>query len=76
MKLRVEGNPNLVRETSTGVILNRDAHARAEYEAKKAKVRAEKSRQLELAARVDKLEADLADIKYLLQVLVEQQQNG
>ena len=82
MKLRVEGNPNLVRDTSTGVILNRDDHARVEYESKKAKARAEKARQANLDARVGKLEADIdkvtsdiADIKYLLQLLVDKQ-NG
>lgn len=73
--LRVEGNPNLVRDVSTGAILNRDEHGRAEYEAKKARAKAERARQAGLTARVDKLEADLADIKYLLRLLVDRQ-NG
>lgn len=72
MKLRVEGNPNLVRDTSTGVILNRDDHAKVEYEAKRAKLRAEKQRQATLDARVSQLEDDIADIKYLLHRLIEQ----
>lgn len=72
MKLRVEGNPNLVRDTSTGVILNRDDHAKVEYEAKRARLRAEKQRQATLDARVSQLEGDIADIKYLLHRLIEQ----
>lgn len=72
MKLRVEGNPNLVRDTSTGVILNRDDHAKVEYEAKRARLRAEKQRQATLDARVSQLEDDIADIKYLLHRLIEQ----
>ena len=72
MKLRVEGNPNLVRDTSTGVILNRDDHAKVEYEAKRARLRTEKQRQATLDARVSQLEGDIADIKYLLHRLIEQ----
>lgn len=72
MKLRVEGNPNLERDTSTGVILNRDDHAKVEYEAKRARLRAEKQRQATLDARVSQLEGDIADIKYLLHRLIEQ----
>lgn len=61
-----------MRDTSTGVILNRDDHAKVEYEAKRARLRAEKQRQATLDARVSQLEDDLADIKYLLHRLIEQ----
>ena len=61
-----------MRDTSTGVILNRDDHAKVEYEAKRAKLRAEKQRQATLDARVSQLEGDIADIKYLLHRLIEQ----
>lgn len=61
-----------MRDTSTGVILNRDDHAKVEYEAKRARLRAEKQRQATLDARVSQLEDDIADIKYLLHRLIEQ----
>lgn len=61
-----------MRDTSTGVILNRDDHAKVEYEAKRARLRAEKHRQATLDARVSQLEDDIADIKYLLHRLIEQ----
>lgn len=61
-----------MRDTSTGVILNRDDHAKVEYEAKRARLRAEKQRQATLDARVSQLEGDIADIKYLLHRLIEQ----
>lgn len=61
-----------MRDTSTGVILNRDDHAKVEYEAKRARLRAEKQRQATLDARVSQLEYDIADIKYLLHRLIEQ----
>lgn len=61
-----------MRDTSTGVILNRDDHAKVEYEAKRARLRAEKQRQASLDARVSQLEGDIADIKYLLHRLIEQ----
>lgn len=61
-----------MRDTSTGVILNRDDHAKVEYEAKRARLRAEKQRQATLDARVSQLEDDITDIKYLLHRLIEQ----
>ena len=61
-----------MRDTSTGVILNRDDHAKVEYETKRARLRAEKQRQATLDARVSQLEGDIADIKYLLHRLIEQ----
>lgn len=62
--LKVEGHPGLVRDPESGAILNINT---SELE-QRSKVKSAKRKERE---RVDKLETELSEIKYLLQQLLE-----
>lgn len=62
--LKVEGHPGLVRDPESGAILNINT---SELE-QRSKVRSAKRKERE---RVDKLESEISEIKYLLQQLLE-----
>jgi hypothetical protein len=64
--LKVEGHSDLVRDSSTGAILNTN---KEEYEAYLAQVEARKSQE----ARINKLESDLDEIKGLLKQLINKE---
>ena len=62
--LKVEGHPGLVRDPESGAILNINT---SELE-QRSKVKSAKRKERE---RVDKLESEIGEIKYLLQQLLE-----
>lgn len=62
--LKVEGHPGLVRDPESGAILNINT---SELE-QRSKVKSAKRKERE---RVDKLETEISEIKYLLQQLLE-----
>ncbi len=59
--------PGLYKDTTTGVIINRN---KGEYEAIKAK-RAQAKKQADLAHKVERMESEISDIKTLLLKLVD-----
>lgn len=64
--LKVQGNADLVRDCSTGAILNTNRQARINYEKKLERQSNEKARLEQLECRVSELQNDIKDIKYLL----------
>jgi len=64
--ISVEGHPALVKDTSNGAVINTNHEA---VRAAKARKQA-KEKQQQLHERVDRMEQDVADIKSMLQQLV------
>lgn len=64
--LPVDGRPDLVRDVETGAIINRN---RTDYE---AHVAAENAR-LAQKDKINKLEADVAEIKEMLKLLINKE---
>ena len=61
----VEGHNNLVRDATTGAIININKKSLED-------ARAAKARRLQEKSRIERLESDMAEIKALLQLLVKQ----
>lgn len=61
--VQVQGHPYLVKDTTTGAILNKDAAGLQSYK-KQKQVMADQHH------RLNKLESDMSEIKQMLQTLV------
>ncbi len=69
-KVKVENNPDLVRDTSTNAIINTNSGA---YEARRAQIAAVKlQKQIDDQQRkdIDQLKTDMVDIKKMLEKLL------
>lgn len=62
--IKVENDKSLVRDSSTGAILNTDREALVAYRRRKNLIKSQED-------RINKLETDLSDIKNLLNTIIE-----
>lgn len=67
MKLRVEGHPNLVRDSKTNAIISNDKAGYENYINEKNF----RASLLETRREMDSLKNDLAEIKNILKIIVE-----
>jgi hypothetical protein len=67
MKLRVEGNERLVRDSNNFAILNTDRNALTAHEQKLEKLRREKVQE----EKINNLERDMSEIKDMLAQLLK-----
>lgn len=71
MNIKVEGHPNLKRDSKTGAIINSNDSAFNNYLIKKANHDVEKNEIESMKTDINLLKDDIADIKNLLLKLVE-----
>jgi hypothetical protein len=71
MKIKVEGHPNLKRDSKTGAIVNSNDSAFNNYLIKKANHAVEKNEIESMKTDINSLKDDIADIKNLLLKLAE-----
>ena len=65
-KLKVEGHPNLVRDTRSQAIINTDSSAYARYMARKAKTAKKDDEIRDVIRDVNELKNEIREIKDLL----------
>ena len=68
MKQPIEGHPNLVKDSDTGVISNRDSSERDRYRLAKNQARMNQQN----SADLDELRGEIDEIKSLLHQLIKQ----
>jgi len=66
MKVKVENEPGLIRDTVTGAILNSDQNALKAYKEKKRK-------QIAMEEDINSLKNDIVDIKSMIKELIRRQ---
>lgn len=73
----IADRPDLVKDTSTGAILNKDVNALAAYKKRKANmqrieddINENKNNLDKIESKVDKIESDIGEIKSLLTQLI------
>jgi hypothetical protein len=65
-KLKVEGHPNLVRDTRSQAIINTDSNAYARYMARKAKTAKKDDEIRDVIRDVNELKNEMREIKDLI----------
>lgn len=73
--LKVKGT-NLVRDTRSGAIINQDKTALDEYLARRRGMQSQKEEINKVKSDITEMKQDMADIKNLLQKLLEKGSNG
>jgi hypothetical protein len=71
MFVQIDGEKNLIRDISTRAILNRDRAGLEEYKLRRELAKRKQEEELELKAKVNKLEDDITEIKSMLHELVK-----
>jgi hypothetical protein len=64
-------DPHLVKDTTTGVVLNNDANGYQNYLAQRAANEAKRLQAQSMEQEIDSMKEDIAEIKNLLRYLIE-----
>lgn len=70
MIVGIENRDDLVRDTSSGAVLNSDRSAYDNYMIRKKQEQLRKEQQLSQQQEINNLKSELSEIKQLLQILV------
>jgi len=69
--LKIEGHPDLVKDTKTGAILNINIKKANEDIARQIKLKNQILGQREIASKVEKMESEVSEMKGLLNKILE-----
>lgn len=74
--LKVKDNHSLVRESSSGALINRDVNALREYEEKRRLASSQRQELNNVKIEIDSIKNDLCDIKELMYKLLDKNSHG
>jgi tetrahydromethanopterin S-methyltransferase subunit B len=74
--VKVDGQPGLIKDTKTGVVLNTNREEIIAARERKARIKAEKEKTERLAEDVENLKNDIGEIKDLLLRMIDVNNNN